>query len=82
MAGAVPLICIRVYCGKSELKNPKIINKLIITRETAAMADHAVKFSALDRRTGNERVFIACFKNAILGGIYLTSVKELGVDNK
>jgi len=77
VASATPLLCIRAYCGPNGLKDPRIINKLLITLETSHMADHAVKFSAMDKETKSERVFIACFKNAVISGIYLTSVREI-----
>lgn len=77
VAGAVPLICIKAYCKRNGLKNPAILNKLIITQETAHIADHAVKFAALDKETKGTRIFVACFKRAEISGIYLTSVKEI-----
>lgn len=77
VTGSVPLLCLRAYCKKTNLKEPKILNKLVITQETIHMADHAVKFSAIDKLTKGERVFIACFKKATMSGIYLTSVREI-----
>ena len=77
VTGIVPLLCLRSYCKCNNLKDPKIINKLLITQETTHLADHAVKFMAIDKATKSERVYIACFKKAIMHGIYLTSVREI-----
>ena len=79
VTGAVPLLCLRSYCKQSNMKDPRILNALVITPDTAHLADHAVKFTALDRTTGNERVFIAFFKNAIMFGIYLTDIREISI---
>lgn len=78
VAGSTPLICIRQYCSKNGYKNPKILNKLIVTPETAHIADHAVKFAAIQKESNQDFVFVACFKKGLYGGIYLTSVKLLG----
>jgi len=77
VAGVDPLICIRSYSKFHGMKDPRILNKLVITPDTAHLADHAVKFEAIDKKTLNPRVFIACFKRAMITGIYLTSVKEI-----
>jgi hypothetical protein len=79
VAGATPLWCIRSYCKHNGLKNPAILNKLIVTPETSHIADHAVKFAAIHKETKGQRIFVACFKNASISGIYLTSVKEITV---
>lgn len=79
VAGVTPLWCIRSYCKHNGLKNPAILNKLIVTQETAHIADHAVKFAAISKETKGQRIFVACFKNAQISGIYLTSVKEITV---
>jgi hypothetical protein len=77
VAGVTPLWCIRAYAKRNGIKNPQILNKLVITAETAHIADHAVKFAAIDKETNGQRIFVACFKKAKYSGIYLTSVKEI-----
>lgn len=77
VTGVTPLLCLRAYSKRVGLKEPRIINRLVITLETAQMADHAVKFSAICKETKKEKIFIACFKNAVMSGIYLTSVKDI-----
>ncbi len=77
VAGVTPLWCIRAYAKRHGIKNPQILNKLVITPDTAHIADHAVKFAAIDKETNGQRIYVACFKKAKYSGIYLTSVKEI-----
>ena len=82
VTGSNPRQCIRSYAKGVGLKSAYIINRLEITEETKHLADHAVKFCALNKEDHIERTYIAYFRFAQILGIYLTRVIEIKVGDK
>lgn len=80
VTGTIPLFMLRSYAKSIECENARIINKLIITPETAHLADYAVKFVARHKKERSYHFFVAYFKNAKIMGMYLTKVVEISPD--
>jgi hypothetical protein len=78
--GQIPLFILRSYASSIDCGDVKIINKLIITPEVAHLADYAVKFVVKHKKNKSYHFYIAHFKNAEVGGMYLTRVTEISPD--